>query len=432
MSIYNLISFGGIFLLLIIAWAVSSDRRTLNWRAVFWGTLLQLLIGFFVFVVPAGAKFFVGISHVVTRLLDAAGEGARFCFGPLAVSPGQPGSLGFILLFQGLPTVVFFTALMQILYYIGLMPLVIRWFARVFTKLMRVSGAESLCAASNIFVGIESVATILPYLGRMTRSELCTVLTAGMATIASSVLGIYVFMLREHFPDIAGHLMSASVLSAPAAIVMSKLLLPEREIPETLGVNVKPHYEREANIIEAAINGAGAGGRLLLGIVTLLLAFLGLLALVNIALEGIGRWVLPDPGLAVNLRLEHLLAYVFYPLTLIIGVPPADAFEVARLLGQRAIMTEVPAYQNLDGLIMSGALHHGRSAVLAAYALCGFTHVASVAIFIGGISALAPSRTRTLAQVAVRAFIAATLACLMTAAVAGTFYTEGAMILTGK
>lgn len=432
MSRYNIISFLGLFVLMAVAWVFSANRRVINLRVVVWGVLFQCLFGLFVFLVPLGSRIFLKISRAVVRLLDAATAGGRFCFGQLAIPVGESGSLGFILAFQALPTIIFFAAVMEILYYLGIMPFVIRQFARLFTRLMRVSGAEALCAASNIFVGIESATTILPYLKRMTRSELATVLTAGLATIASSVLGAYVMLIKDTFPNIAGHLVSASLLSAPAALLMSKLLVPETEHPETLGRIVEGHYERESSVVEAAIRGATAGGRLVLGIITMLIAFLGLMALLNMLLGLFGGWINGVTGWSVDWRLETLLAYVFYPFTLAMGVPPSDAFEVARLLGVRTILTEVPAYQELSRLIAAGAFHHGRSVVLAAYALCGFSHVAAVAIFVGGIAALAPEQTSNLAKVSLRALLAATLACLMTGAVAGTFYGRGILLFTAQ
>jgi concentrative nucleoside transporter, CNT family len=429
MQIHNLVSFAGLFVLIFVAWVLSTHRRVFNWRCVIWGTVAQLAFGAFIFLVPAGSRVFLFLNNLVVKVLDASSEGARFCFGPLAIPAGQPGSLGFILVTQGLTTIIFFAALMQILYYVGVMPWIIRQFSRFFTRVMGVSGAESLCTAANIFVGIESSATVLPYLNNMTRSEICVVLTSGLATIASSVLGLYVLLLKPHFPHIAGHLVSASILGAPAALVMSKLLLPETGRPETLGRVVEEKYVREASLIEAAINGATAGGKMLAGVFVMLMAFLGLVALANIGLDAVGAVVAKWTGAHPNLRLENLLGYVFYPFALIIGVPPADAFQVARLLGVRAIMTEIPAYQQLDQLLASGALHDPRSGVLAAYALCGFAHVPSIAIFVGGTAALAPRQTQTLAQVAPRALLAATLACLMMAAVAGTFYGKGALLL---
>jgi CNT family concentrative nucleoside transporter len=320
---------------------------------------------------------------------------------------------------------------MSILYFCGLMPLVIRSFASLFTRLMRLSGAESLCAASNIFVGVESALTVKPHLEQMTRSELCTVLTAGMATVASNVLALYVFCLHEQFPMIAGHLISASVLSAPAAIAMSKLLLPEDDEPVTLGRTVAVHYEREKSLFEAIINGANAGMRLIFGIVGLLLAVLGLVALVDECMGGVGSVLGRWSGHEWQWSLKGCLGLVFYPLTAIMGVPPEDVGAVARIVGQRLVATEVAGYQDLALALGNGTLRHPRSAVIAAYALCGFAHVASLSIFVGGVSALAPSRTRDLAAVGLRALVAATLACLMTACVAGALLTESSLLLGG-
>jgi CNT family concentrative nucleoside transporter len=309
-----------------LAWTLSTDRRVVNWRVIIWGVIIQLIFALLIFVLPAGAKVFLIINDVVVQVVDVASAGAKFVFGRLAVPPGQTDewggeSLGFIFAFQALPTVIFFASLMGLLYYMGIMSWLVRLFATVFTKLMRISGAESLCTSSNIFVGIESATTIKPYLERMTRSELCTILTAGMATIASSVLAIYVMILQQQFTTIAGHLVSASFLSAPAAIVMSKLLVPETEKPETLGLAVKPFYEKESSLIEAVINGANAGLKLVGGIIALLIAFLGLVALIDLILTGFGLKLNSYMGINVDWSLKALLGYVFYPFTLIIGVP---------------------------------------------------------------------------------------------------------------
>jgi CNT family concentrative nucleoside transporter len=309
------------------------------------------------------------------------------------------------------------------------MPWLVRVFSKIFTKLMRISGAESLCTSSNIFVGIEAMTTIRPYLEKMTRSELCTILTAGMATIASSVLAVYVMILQREFPTIAGHLISASFLSAPAAIVMSKLLMPETEKPETLGMDVRPYYEKESSIIEASINGANAGLKLVAGIIALLIAFLGLIALVDLIFTGVGLRINNVLGIQIDWSLKGLLGYLFYPFTLIIGVPPSDAFEIAKIIGERAIVTEAKSYMDLAGLLAKDALKDPRSAFLATYALCGFAHVASLAIFVGGTAALVPKRTADLSAVGPRALLAATLACLMTASVAGVFFTGGSILL---
>jgi len=436
MDRYNLVSFLGIFVLAGIAWALSADRRNVNWRVVGWGIALQLLVAVFIFVVPAGATVFLAVNQVVVKVLDSAGAGARFVFGRLALGPGQVGqdgveSLGFMLMFQGFPTIIFFSALIAILYHVGFMPRVIKGFARVFTRLMRVSGAESLATASNLFVGVESNLTIRPHLATLTASELCTVLTAGMATVASNVLALYVLTLQKQFPTIAGHLISASLLSAPAALVMSKLLLPENGRPVTLGLSVEPYYERDGSLFEAIINGANAGLRMVAGIVALLIAILGLVAVVDLVLGWIGSLVNPLMGTTGQWSLGGLCGYVFYPLTLVLGVPRHDAGIVARIVGERLIVTEVAAYGDLAAAMDKGLFLHPRSPVVTTYALCGFAHVASMAIFVGSICALAPQCAKGIGPIAVRALVAATLACLMTACVAGTFFSQGSILLGG-
>jgi CNT family concentrative nucleoside transporter len=435
-SVYNLVSFLGLFVLAGTAWLFSTDRKVVNWRVLGWGVGLQLLVAFFIFVVPAGTRVFLWGNTAVAALLDTATAGTKFVFGRLALPPGTVGeagetSLGYFLAFQGLPTIIFFAALLGALYYLGIMPFFVRLFARVFTKLMRISGAEALSVSANIFVGVESALVVRPHLKDMTRSELCTIITAGMGTIASTVLALYVMTLQKQIPTIAGHLVSASFISAPACIVMAKLLLPETEKPLTLGVDVKPHYDREDNLIMAVINGAGEGLKLLGGIITLLIAFLGLLALVNLGLGWAGGLANGLFGWHVKWSLEALLGYVFYPFTLAMGVPPSDATAVAKVLGERTILTEVFSYKHLADLMAAGAIRDPRSAIIASYALCGFAHVASLAIFVGGTSALVPTRVRDISRLGFRALLAATLACLMTGAVAGTFYT-GASVLFGK
>ncbi|MBI4709632.1 MAG: nucleoside transporter [Nitrospirae bacterium] len=430
---YNLVSFAGIFILMLVAWVFSADRKVINWRVILWGTVIQLVFAVFIFVVPAGSQVFLFINDAVVKVLDSANAGTRFLFGRLALPPGTKNemgeeSLGFVLAFQALPTIIFFASLMAVLYYIGIMPRLVKTFSRVFTKLMRISGAESLSVSSNIFVGVEANMTILPHLGGMTKSELCTILAAGMSTTASNVLALYVFILHGQFPTIAGHLVSASILSATAAIVMSKIIMPETGKPDTLGIDVSPHYEKESTVIEAVINGANEGIKMVIGIIALLLAFLGLVALMDSLLSAVGLRINNFAGLQMDWSLKGLLGYLFYPLTLVIGVPPSDAFEIAKLIGERAVLTEVKSYQDLAALLASGALKDPRSAVLAAYALCGFAHVASLAIFVGGTAALVPKRTKDISDVGVRALIAATLACLMTAAVAGTFFTGSSIL----
>ena len=420
MDRYNLISLFGLFAMLVVAWSLSEHRKAVNWRLLAWGVGLQFVFGAFVFLVPAGKILFQRINDLVIWLLKPAGVGIEFVFGPLALGPDQKGSVGFILATQALPLIIFVSALMSLLYYCRIMPLVIEAFAYVFTRLMRVSGAEALCAASNIFVGVESATVIRPYLKKMTRSELCVVLTTGMATVASNVLGLYVVALGGRFPAIAGHLVSASVLSALAALMMAKLLVPEREEPRTLGVAVRVHYDRESSLFEAIINGAEVGMKLVLGIAALLIAVLGLVALVNAALGHF--WT--------GGSLERLFGYACCPFTYAMGVPWEDVPRVAAIIGERVIKTEVASYFDLAAAADS---LQPRSVIIATYALCGFAHFASVAIFVGGTAAIVPERKKDLAQVAWRALLAATLACFMTACIAGvfTFGDQASAVLQG-
>jgi CNT family concentrative nucleoside transporter len=436
MDIYNLVSFSGIFILIGFAWILSSDKKDMNWKVIIWGVILQVLIALFIFVVPAGSKLFLFINSVVISILDSASAGARFVFGRLALAPGQISetgetSLGFILAFQAFPTIIFFCALIAILYFFNIMPLIIRGFAYIFTKLMRISGAKSLVAASNIFVGVESVFTVRPYLNQMTRSEFCTILTVGMATIASNVLALYVFSLKPQFPTIAGHLISASLLSAPAALVMSKIILPEKEIPKTLDAHIHPYFVKEKSIFEAIINGANGGVRMIVGIVAVLIAVLGLVALFDLFLSTLGIKINVLFGFQIDLSLKGILGYIFYPFTLILGIPASDAGIISKIIGERVVVSELVSYRDLAIVLTENLLQHPRSAVIATYALCGFAHVASMAIFVGGVSALAPDKTSAIAKVAIRALLAATLACLLTACIAGAFFTKNSILLGG-
>ena len=428
MGLYNLISFIGIFAFMAIAWAFSTNRRVINWRVVLWGTSLQLAFAAFIFAVPAGQKVFLFINGLVLKLVDVAGEGAKFLFGPLALPPGTPGSIGFILAFQALPTIIFFAALLSLLYHFGFLPKLIEYFSKLFARWMRLSGAESLCVTSNIFVGVESTLTVRPYLERMTRSELCTIMTSMMGNTASSVLAFYVLILLPTFPNIAGHLVSATLLSWPAGIVMAKLIFPEEDKPETLGTDVKAWYSPTSNAMEAILAGATDGGKMVFGIATMLLAVLGLVGLLNLLTMQIGDGINHLLGTQWDFTLQALLGYLFYPLTLLMGIDPRDAAAVSRLIGERIVVTEATAYQDLARMLAQGQIIDKRSAILATYALCGFAHVASLGIFIGGIAALAPGRAKDMAVVGFRALWAATLSLLMLACAAGVFLTRGSIL----
>ena len=422
----NLFSFVGLWGLMAVAWLFSSHRRVINLSVILWGVGLQLVFGAIVFWLPAGREAFSLLNQGVFSLLSFANEGILYVFGPLALPPGKAGSLGPILAFQVFPVAIFFAALMALLYYAGVMQWLLRFFSWLFTHLMRISGAEALCVSSNIFVGVESALTVRPYLARMTRSELCTILTGGMATIASTVLGLYALFLQKSFPSIAGHLISASIMTAPAALLMAKIVMPEVETPETLGVQVAPPEDTNHHWVEAIVRGATEGVKLIFGIAATLIAFVSLLALCN-SLVG---WLGGAMG-APQTTLQGMLSYVFYPLTLLMGVSTQDAWAVAELLAKRTILTEFPCYQQLAVMLQQGAIHEPRSAVIAVYALCGFAHLPSLGIFVGGFAAIAPERTADLGHVAFRALIAATLACMMTGAVAGIFFYGQETILLG-
>ncbi len=432
-TIYNFVSLVGIFMLMGCAWLLSKHRRRLNPRIIAAGLTIQCVFALFIFIIPVGTSIFIVINNVVVAILDSATAGIVFLFGRLGLSPGAvnetgESSIGFILATQALPAVIFFASLVAILYYLGIMPLLVKGFSYIFSKFMRISGAESLSASSNIFVGIESSLVIRPYLEKMTKSELCTILAAGMGTIASSMLATYVMMLHDQFPNIAGHLVSATILAAPGAVVMAKIIYPETEQPETLGITIKPFYERENNVIEAIINGANTGVKLVIGISATLIALLGLVALIDLALGFIGGYLNTWTGAHIDWSLRSLLGILAYPFALMIGIPLADAGAVAQVIGERLVLTEVVAYRHLAEMIADGTISDPRSAVVAVYALCGFAHVASLAIFVGGVSAVAPARTKELSEVGIRALIAATLGCLLTAAWAGIFFTQNSIL----
>jgi len=308
----------------------------------------------------------------------------------------------------------------------------IKGFSYVFTKLMRISGAESLSAASNIFVGIESAFTIRPFLNRMTKSELCTVLTAGMATVSSNILALYIFTLHNEFSTIAAHLISASILSAPAAIIMSKVLFPETETPETLGLKINSHYKKESSLFESIINGSNGGVRLIVGIAAVLVAVIGLVALVDLFLGLMGTNINSLTNSDFKYSLANIFGYIFYPLTLILGIPFSDVLEASKIIGERIIVTEVVSYQDLSLAIKDGVITNPRSITIITYALCGFAHLASMAIFVGGISAIATERRREIASLGFRSLFAASLACLMTACIAGVFFTGSSILLLQK
>ncbi len=515
----NLLSFIGIFALCGIAWLTSENRRLIPWRTIAWGIGLQLILGLFVFLVPLTRLVVEVISNAVNSMLDATEAGARFVFGALLVPdpvsiPGPilagrwiaravtppyvpvPGdrlsadflNLGYIFAFRALPSVIFFSALMSLLYSLGLIQPIVNLFAKIFQRTMRLSGAEALSGASNIFVGIESVLVVRPYLERMTRSELCAILASCFGSIASTVLALYAGLLRPVFPNITGHLVSASMMAIPACFVISKILVPEAEVPETMGVQLEKQAQSDIDLVattqslesfeavvaseegavaiaepesecsgdpvlpeaksiaapetvevaektvllspmESVVVGALDGVKLAVAIAALLIAILGLVALVNLFFANLASLATSSqPFISAIGRvfqvvtLQNIAGALFLPLTFLIGVSLKwqELWQASLLLGQRLIATEVPSYQQLGVLASQGAISD-RTLLIVSYALCGFAHIPSLGIFVGGLIGIVPSRRKDISSLGLKALWAATLATLMIGAIAGLY-----------
>jgi CNT family concentrative nucleoside transporter len=424
-SSLNLVSLLGFAVLALAAWAIGGFRRPIPWRTAGGSALLMLLLGAVVFWLPPFRVVLVSVNDAVLAALRAGNAGAEFLFGPLAMGPGESTaagepSVGFVLAAQVLPAVIFFASLMALMYHFRVMQPIIRWLGRLFHRTLALSGAEALGSASNIFVGVESATTVRPYLERMTRSELLTLLTCGMSTVASTTLAFYVMFLGDVFPNIAGHLISASFLSIPAAAMTSKLILPETGRPVTRGA-VPPESDdrRHGSAMAALAAGAWDGLKLAAGIATLLIAVLGVVGLIDLLLAKLSSPWAGALGGPVDLR--RLLGWVFTPIAWLLGIGPGDLGQAGRLLGERLVLTEVVAYRELAAMAGEGTVS-ARTLMILSYALCGFTHIASMAIFVGGFAALAPSRREDLARLAWRALAGATLATLLTGALAGILY----------
>ncbi|PIQ27060.1 NupC/NupG family nucleoside CNT transporter [bacterium (Candidatus Blackallbacteria) CG17_big_fil_post_rev_8_21_14_2_50_48_46] len=391
------------------------DWKYINLRVVIGGTLMQLLFAFLILKTPV-SKIFDWANIAVNELLNFTNKGSGFIFGNL-INAGNE-NIGFIFAFQVLPTIIFFSSLMTVFYYLGVMQFIVNIIAKAMVKTLKTSGSETLSAAANIFVGqTEAPLVIKPFVEKMTNSELMAIMVGGMATVAGGVMASYVGLLRASIPDIAGHLMAASVMSAPAALVMAKIMIPEKETSETAGEDVSLAVERvDANIIDAAARGAGEGLTLALNVGAMLLAFIALIAMVN---AGVG-WLGSLAGIQA-LSLEKIFGWVFSPLAFLMGVPWADAQTIGALLGEKTMINEFVAYSHLAEMLKSGSgiELQKRSAVIATYALCGFSNLSSIAIQIGGIGGIAPSRRGDLARLGIRAVIAGSLACFMTATIAG-------------
>lgn len=417
------IAFGvfGLTVLVGIAWAICPNKKAIDWKLVGAGVSLQLLFAILVILVPGGRDVFDFLSRIFVTIISFALDGAGFIFGDLA----SIQEFGFVFAFQVLPTIIFFASLMAVLYHLGIMQKIVQGMAWVMLKILRVSGGESLSVAANVFVGqTEAPLVVRPYIARMTESELFTMMVGGMATIAGAVLAAYIAMLgggdeatRLFY---ARHLLAASVMAAPATIVIAKLLKPEVEESLTKG-SVKLEVEKtSSNVIEAAANGAGDGVRLALNVGGMLLAFIALIAMIDYPLAWLGSITGLEGLIGEPLSLSVILGYLLAPLAWVIGVPWQDAVTVGGLIGTKAVTNEFVAYSNLVELkdTMSD-----KAVLISTYALCGFANFSSIAIQIGGIGGLAPNRKPDLARLGLYAVLGGTLATMMTATIAGVLTT---------
>ena len=395
----------GLVALIAIAWALSSDRRQIPWRIVCWGLAIQFGLAVLLLKTPAGRPFFDGMNALARALMGFTDIGARFVFGSLT-------DTGFSFVVNVLSIIIVMGSVFAVLYHLGIMQRVVDGLATLLSRTMRTSGAESLAAVANLFLGMtESALIVKPYLERMTRSELFLLMTLGMATVAGSVMLSYVGMLGGG--DYAGHLATASLLSAPAGILIAKVMIPETDRPVTLEKCQSVREKTAVNIIDAAAQGALAGLRLAAYVGALLIAFVALIALVNASITSVGGWFGVE-----DLSLQKLLGYALAPLAWLLGVPWQDASQVGALLGIKTVLNEFIAYGELADLVAAGAIAP-RSAVIASYALCGFANFGSLAILLGGIGGLAPSRRPEVALLGVRSIVSGSLATFMTGCVAG-------------
>ena len=560
----NFISASGIILFTVVAWVISEDRRNFPWRVVIWGILLQFIFAFLVLYWDPGTRFFLKLNDVFNALLEFSKQGAQFVFGALGSAEAGDSSIslkeyltrlgaesrdpviqtairtgtvpGVFFAFQVLVTIIFFSALLSVLYYLGVMQKVVLLFAKIMAKTMNVSGAESLSNSANIFVGqTEAPLCVRPFIERMTRSELMAIMVGGFANTAGGVLGAYILMLIGFFPNIAAHLIASSVLSAPAAFIMAKVMVPEKEDPLTRGELKMEVPIEDANILDAAANGTTIGWQLAINVAAMLIVFIALLAMVNLGVGWLGGffrnatgllqfnlialgilfslfavekygpprdnmvwWSLPaiavlyvaarstlgpDAGrlfglvgvdawfplffqadakttygkkawgtilgiaLAANaayllfgpmaadgqLSLQSILGFIHWPVAFAMGTPVKDCFIVGRLLGEKLVLTEFVAYSDLASHL--GAAARGevakldpRSIVIVSYALNGFANFASIAIQIGGIAPMAPSRRHDIARLGFKAMLGGALASYMVASFAGAFYSGTSML----
>ena len=401
----------GTAVMIWLCWLARERRpnQKFPWRVVISGTLLQVLLAALILKTPQAAGFFAAVNDAFVNLMNFSNEGARFLFGNAMDAPYG------LIAFQVLPTIIFFSSLMTLGYHSGVMVAVVRFFARYLARWMGTSGAESLSTVGNIFLGqTEAPLLVRPFLAQATRSELHCIMVGGFGTVAGGVLAAYVGMLSKHFPDIAGHLLTASIMAAPCTVLVSKLLVPETEAPATGPDHRIEVPKLHRNAIDAAASGASEGMSLAINVAAMLMAFIALVALGN-ALLG---WTLGQFGIE-GMTLQRLFGWVFTPVAWLIGISWEEAPQVGTLLGVKMVLNEFVAYLDLAKNMGGEQALSPRAAVITAYALCGFANFSSIAIQIGGISGMAPERRKDLAELGLRAMIGGSVVGYMTAALVG-------------
>jgi CNT family concentrative nucleoside transporter len=402
----------GLLTMLVLAYLFSTDRKAIKLKTILWGVGLQLTFAFFVLKFEKGRELFSFLGAKVNQLLDFSYLGSQFIFGELGK---KISNFGVVFAFQILPTIIFIAALFALLYHIGVMQIIIRAAAWLMQRVMGASGAESLNVAASIFMGqTEAPLTIRPFLPKMTKSELMTVMTSGMAHVSGGIMAVYIAYGIE-----AKHLLTAVIMTAPGTLLMAKMLVPETEQPLTAGKVEMPPMEKEANFLGAISRGTVEGLHLALNVGAMLITFIALLGLVNAIMGGAHNWLVGHPGLHMTWfpsSLQQVFGWVFAPIAWVIGVPWKDCAQMGNLLGTRMVVNEVVAFQQLGTL---KAMLDPRTFTIATFALCGFANFSSIGIQIGGIGALAPERRGDLAKLGIRAMMAGTMANLMSASIVG-------------
>lgn len=423
MGIIGVIVFSG------VCWLCSAARRTISLHVLIWGLVLQFVLAFLVLGIPAWnvpgilQPLFAALASGVTALLGFSMEGTRFLFGDLADAKKS----GFILAIQVLMVIPFFSALMAVLNHWGILQRIVYYLGKLMQKTMHVSGAESLAVAANVFLGqTDAPFVIRPYLAGLTRSELLCLMVGGLATVAGTILAAYVGVLQDAVPDVAEHLITASVMSAPAALLAAKLLIPETETPQTTGIVEVATPTDNCNAIDAAATGAKEGLYLAFNVSAMLLAFIGLVALINALLSTAGGWagfdswgkVFFPAGEEARLSLQIIFGWLCAPCAWLMGVPWSEALAAGTLLGEKIVLNEFIAYLSLAQM---GETLSPRTTIIMSYALCGFANFSSIGILIGGLSSLVPERQHDVARLGMRALLGGTMAAMITAAIAGLF-----------